>query len=427
MGKRSHQVIAIWVAIYFVVAVPTLKVVLAVLLMLIVVGDVARGIPRAQLTRILLVVGIGVGLVLAYGITGGETTSDLRDEYILTGLKQVLSWSATAAVAFVYFRPSCFNKILWKFAVASSAFALTVLAANLIYPMDNLVSLRGSTARLQGLLSEPSAWAPVAAYLALASWRRHSIAGLVLTGGVIVFASSPTVYIVSALSILLYAILVSRGARRIKSVTVAAIVLGLSVVALSSITASESPSSESNRIAAAINRLIGGVGHIQSGGRFGVNDRYQSTEVTIREVALLNREIVGLGVGADAVYFQDKFPVTETRSSTPLPNAIWVSTYFNHGALGASVLLLLTVLSLLRIRRSADLLVLFIPFTTAAWVNSAQGDELFKWTILLVLLGIFGGPKVGEALRQEAALGRRCHGRRTFLSGQPGSSTGQAG
>ena len=118
-----------------------------------------------------------------------------------------------------------------------------------------------------------------------------------------------------------------------------------------------------------------------SGGTLGRNERFASTRTIFDELALHDWLWTGIGPGSEGYILH----VTDM-----LPNALPVYVLASFGLVGLALLALLLIKSFV-VLRTHSTLVVFLPFTAAAMVNSASGWESYKFVVVAVVVAVTRG------------------------------------
>jgi hypothetical protein len=351
------------------------------------------GVASKAANRVLFsIIGVALVAVLHSVVFPRHLEFGTADDYVVAAAGFVLTCASTFVFAGWFFERRLFVDTFRRLATAALVVGLAGYAAWRLVGFPDLVSRRIDTGvgRMQGTLSEPSAWAPVLGGLILLALRERRWRTLVVLGVGVALAKSPTVVLVVAASLVIYALADTSAWRarplRIAGV-VAAVVAGLWFVETADPVAW---SNSDNEVSQSIGKLLSGIDNVRTGGDVGRNDRYQSTDLTFDEIDELDIGLVGAGPDAHAVYFAEKYPAPAGALRGPGPNAIWVMAAFNFGWLGMLALLALLALTVARMRRDMEVAAVLLPFVLASLVNSASGFALYKFTLLAMLLFVFG-------------------------------------
>jgi hypothetical protein len=311
-------------------------------------------------------------------------------------LKEAFIYSFSYAIpgifAALFYQKDLFVDVFWLLTRLSIWLALTAYAISRFSGHVVLVNSQTGGLRLQGLLSEPSAWAPIVAVALLAALRRKSTLYTVLILLVALLTKSPTVYIVLAISIPLYYLLTIRQEfkiRRFVFLLVIAVAIPFIVNFLQTANSATYLNSQ-NEASVVVGRLISGVQNIESNGALGTNDRFANTTQVIADTEDAGLMNFGGGPGSSNVYFPAKYPTLPGQGVVVRTNALWVDVLFDFGRLGVTILFLLLAVSVIRIRKDPVMAELLLPFIVASFINSASGIELYQFTILAIFLFGFG-------------------------------------
>lgn len=337
------------------------------------------------------VLGLGV-LVLGYEISRGVPEYGFRDAYLAAGFGFVVIYGLTVVYGALFFDRRAFVTVFYWLSITSAWVAIAAWGLDRLANTDVLVNRRetGGGDRLVGLLAEPSAWAPIVPVLIILGLRRRYPVLPMLTAAIVTYASqSPTVYLVTVTSLILYSLLTTKWSRgRVPALVLTCVVVVGGTYFVTTANAMEYVAS-TNRVENAVGRLLLGFESIQRGdGDPAVNARLSSTQLTVSEVDDLEIYWVGYGPNSSSVYFPAKYPAAE--GVAPGPNAIWVRALFEGGVPLAAALVTLLALAVIRVRHYSDLAAIFLPVTVAVMINSAGGHDLNKLAVLGLLLFAFG-------------------------------------
>lgn len=296
-----------------------------------------------------------------------------------------ITYLVVGTFAALFFQEQLFGRVIWRAAtVALWAGVISDLASRLTHRLL-LVSESHGMLRMQGALTEPSAWAPVITLVVLLAVRRRSPWYLALAAVGIALAASPTCILVLAAALPLYYVLT--GTRR-QRVTVALVLACFVPAAVFFVHAAKPRQYLNSHNAAEITagRLLSGIENVDTDGRAGHNTRLASTRVVIAEARQNGWLLTGAGPAADDTFFPAKFP-----SVVPLlPDALWVSVLFDFGVIGVAVLGVLMVIALWRMRRRPQMTAILLPFFVTSLVNSAEGSFEYGFVALGIMLFAFG-------------------------------------
>ena len=301
-----------------------------------------------------------------------------------------------ATYAAFFFDSQTFVKAFWRVGMTGLILALAGYALHRLTGLGYFVSVAqyggafssaGGAPRLTGMLTEPSAWAPVMPALAFLALQRK--AWLALAGVVLgtVLTGSPTV-ILGMFAAVVLVLFTGRGNLALKSIVVVSAV-ALSYVAVGASqdrTAYTAIAASGNTSKIAVGRTLSGLDYILTGGEYGSNDRAASTEMVAREVSANGWLYTGRGLGAADVYF----PAIASQQGFGRPNALPVVVLFDLGVLGLLAYLLLVGRAVRAVSRDVAGVVL-IPFLVATFINSAGGIATYKFVLLAVLVHAFRG------------------------------------
>ena len=259
------------------------------------------------------------------------------------------------------------------FSIAAIAIGFLALLANRATGQPYLVSFAQSgNVRMQSLLSEPSALAPLVAAGLLMGWRRRdplwfgaACVGLLLT-------ESPTVYATCLLSVVIF-----WGIRQLRRLAVAASVIAIAVTYLARVDYANyvlDPSA----IKRTIGRLSSGVVNVLSGGVQGQNLRFAGAKTVWDTLNSQGWLFTGYGLNSSSVYFPAIYG--EVRDySLPL------NILFSFGVLGLALFLILLGRALFN-SVEQELFPIFLAFAVATSINSAEGFSSYQFVILGMIL-----------------------------------------
>jgi hypothetical protein len=346
-----------------------------------------RAIPRITLSAAVLVL-----VVCAYLVFGSWPSSfGTGHSYDVQAVYFVLTYLAVCVFAVLFFDERVFERVIWRAAIVALWIGvLSWLVSRLTHHLV-LVSTSHGVLRMQGMLSEPSAWAPVISLVVLLALRRRSWWALGLAALATVLTASPTCVLALAASVPLYYVLT--GTRRSRVVVVLALAVSLPAAVLFVYTAGSSPYLNSHNTAEkAVGRLLAGIEYAKTDGRAGHNTRLADTRVVVSAAKANGSILAGAGPAADETYFPARFP-----SGTLRPNALWVSVLFDFGLMGVLLLGALMVVAVWRMRGRPQMCAILLPFFVASLINSAEGNFEYGFVALGIMLFTFGWAGTGQA------------------------------
>jgi hypothetical protein len=344
-----------------------------------------RPVPVRAMRRIILSAAVLVLVVCAYLAFGSWPSSfGTGHAYDLQAVYFVLTYLAVCTFAVLFFEEVVFERVIWRAAILALWIGvLSWLVSRLTHHLL-LVSESHGVLRMQGLLSEPSAWAPVIPLVILLAIRRRSWLSLGLAALATVLTASPTCVLALAATIPLYYVLT--GTRRSRVVVVFALAVSLPAAVLFVYAAGPSPYLDSHNTAEkAVGRLLAGIEYAKTDGRAGHNTRLSDTRVVISEAKANGWVLAGAGPAADQTYFPARFP-----SGTLRPNALWVSVLFDFGLIGVLLLGTLMLIAVWRMRHRPQMCAILLPFFVASLINSAEGSFEYGFVALGIMLFAFG-------------------------------------
>ena len=382
------------------------------LLVLAVLTAVALARGQARLRDLTVVATTGTvlgGLLIAYAAAWPHLRGWAFAEPALhLGTAAVVYCTFAVLYARLFYRPEILADVFWRATLTAVCLALAAYAAYELGGPGWLVHRQYGTPRLQGLLSEPSAWAPFAPALLLLALARRRRAWFALILLATLLTKSPTVLLAVAGSLAAWYVLrrrtpAGRGA-------MLGAVLGGGVLAGHWLTGVDIGRPLSANLADQfVVRLASGISAVTSGGTVGRNDRFASTQAVVDELSLRDWLWTGIGPGSEGYIL---------GATGMLPNALPVYVLASFGVLGVAVLAVLLVRAVLAARSQATLGI-FLAFVVACTINSAGGWEGYKFVVVAIVAGVSGvrapgrrgrtpsPPLPGAAPDPRTAAGRR--------------------
>lgn len=335
--------------------------------------------PRSPTT---LVVVLGLILHSLLGLRGllevrpGEATN-----FVLGTMSYVTYYAVIAVVAKRLVSMDYLTIVLRR---SSRGFMLLALAGVVVsYLLDAayLTNARpGPIYRLQGLLSEPSAWAPVVAFLVIDSLRSRNWRWLAVCSAALVASQSPIVLVVVVISVSIF--LLDRVQHpHLRVVAVAAAMcstLGFAVAALA--IDPDRLAGSSNPLFATVGRLLAGVQGREDDALF-VLERFRSTQVVLGELETSGQSFWGLGAGASHGYFSEEVGL-KAGASLARANSAWVEVAFNFGYLGLLCFAIGVAVVVYRMFGKRHSVMFLMPFVVASLMNSAGGTQLYQFLLI---------------------------------------------
>jgi hypothetical protein len=365
-------------------------------LSILMIGALAAPTPRRR-SRGFVGVSLLVLLVAVYAVARGHPRYGTTEQYLAAGLAFTVIYGFTILYARNLFSLNAFCETFWRFSVASLWIALLSYVSHKAFGDYYLVSVRLDTGigRLQGFLSEPSAWAPVLTAMILLSIRRRSYGYLLLSLLGVVLTQSPTTFITAAITVPTYYVVISKW-RRGKPVAIGLLVG--SALAVIGFVRTADPSrylESSNPIAHTIGRTLSGISNVTSGGAVGENARFSYLQTVLADIRGSGRTWLGFGPDASSVFFPAKYPLfTGLRPIGPA--SIWNRAWFEFGLIGMLFLIGVMVLAIVRSYKYPTLAAILLPFILSSCINEAGGHQLNKIVELAILLLAFGWLKPSE-------------------------------
>ena len=326
-------------------------------------------------------------LVCIYALFRAQPVYGTSNQYLAAGLAFVVIYGFGAVYAGNLFEPRVFVDVFWKLSIASLWIALTAFAFSKVFGGFLLVSVKLDTGigRMQGLLSEPSAWAPVLAAILLLSIRRRSWFNVALSILGVIVVQSPTVYITMIISLVGYYLITTawRKGKPLALLLVASVSLLIAGLVRGIDTGQFLKSH--NPIEHAIGRTLDGIANVTSGGTLGDNARFTYVQVVIGDIQANGWTWFGYGPNSSSVFFPAKY--LDYSGLRPLgPASIWNRAWFEFGLVGMAVLLFGIVIAVLRSSKSPLLAAVLLPFVLSSCINGASGHQLYKLVELAILL-----------------------------------------
>jgi hypothetical protein len=347
-----------------------------------------RPVPKRAMYRIGLTAAVLTLTVCAYLTFGGwPSLHGTAGSYDTQAVIFVVTYVAVAAFTVLFFEERIFERVFWRAAtVALWVGVLSCLASRLTHRLL-LVSESHGALRMQGTLSEPSAWAPLIPVVVVLAIRRRSLSYLALALAGAVLAASPTCIVVLLATVPTYYALT--GTRRHRVTVLLALAACIPAAVFFVQAANPRPYLAShNTVEVTAGRLLSGIRNVETGGRAGHNTRMASTRVVIAEVRANGWLLTGAGPAADNTYFPAKFPAA-THPGPYGTNSLLVSVLFDFGEFGVAVLGSLMLAAVWRMRRRPEMAAILLPFFVASLVNSAEGPFAYAFVALGIMLFTF--------------------------------------
>lgn len=344
--------------------------------------------PRRAVARICLAATALLLTVCAYLIFRSWPSSyGSASSYDKNAVLFVITYLNVAVFAALFFEVRLFERVIWRGATAALWIGvLSWLATRLTRDLI-LVSTSHGVIRMQGTLSEPSAWAPVIPLVVLLAIRRRSWLSLGLALVAMCLTASPTCLIVLVGSLLLYYALTGTRQQRLAIVITLGVLVPASVAFVLTATPAHYLNSH-NTPEKALGRLLVGIQNIDTDGRLGHNTRWASTRVITADAAENGWLLTGAGPAADVTYLSLRYPAS-AGPQPYRPDALWVGILFDFGLIGVAVLAVLMLTAAWRMRKDPGLCAVLLPFSVAAVVNSAEGSFAYIFVALGILLFTF--------------------------------------
>jgi hypothetical protein len=360
-----------------------------------------RAINRIVLTAATLT------LVLGAYLTFGSWPSSFGSarSYDTQAIYFVITYVTVSTFAVLFFEERSFERVVWQAATLELwAGVLCCLASRLTHRLI-LVSVSHGALRMKGTLTEPSAWAPVITVVVLLAIRRRSWLYVALAAIGLVLLASPICILVLVAAVPLYYALTGTRRHRIGLLLTLAALIPAAVF-LAHTASPRHYLNSHNTAELTVGRLLAGIESVQTDGQAGHNTRFASTRAVLAQARINGWILAGAGPAADSTYFPEKFP-TRPHEEPLLPDALWVSVFFDFGLGGVSVLVILMSIAIWRMRHNPGMSAIMIPFFVTALINSAEGSFEYAFVALGVMLYAFGWEAKGDVPSVAQALGGR--------------------
>jgi hypothetical protein len=369
-------------------------------------------VPRRAMTRIFLTAAVLTLATGAYLVFGSWPSSfGTARSYDIQAIYFVITYLAVGAFAALFFEERLFERVIWRASTCSLWVGVVCCLSSRLTHTVLLTSASHGALRMQGTLSEPSAWAPVITLIVLLAIRRRAWWYLLLAAGGEVLAASPVCLLVLLASAAAYYALT--GTKRQRA-ALALLLASLSIpAAIFAQTANRFEYLDSHNTAeAAVGRLLSGIKYVETDGRVGHNTRFADTTTTIAQARVNHWLVTGAGPAADETYFPARFPSGLIR-----PNALWVSVLFDFGLIGVTGLAILMLTAAWRMRHAPWLAAILVPFFITALINSAEGSYEYAFVFLGILLFAFGWAAPSRRVPGAGSAFAPASGRRAQASG----------
>lgn len=385
------------------VALPPRLVELVGMTVLVIGAVIGQRVRLKALPRVFIPLWFGLIVVAIWTTSRVHPKWATESSYVLSGLYYTATYATAVAFTVLFYDETSFVQLFWKIARISIVVALAAYGVALVIGRPVLSSgiTFGAPLRLQGLLAEPSAWAPVVAAVAIIAWRRRAWRWLVLAGIAGVLAKSPVVIVVTAVSIPLFYVLIERWKGR-KVLLLGVILITVPLAANFLLNANPAPYLNSkNPAQKSVGKLLVGIQADPDVRARNATARLESTQATLKEIRASHWTFTGYGPGSSGPYFKAKYRPDNPTVRGVAPNALWIETYFNFGVLGLIALMWLIGIAVVRMRTCPDAAAVFLPFVVAAMVNSAHGVELYKFVVVAIVVFTFGWSPDGSMAKRE--------------------------
>lgn len=306
--------------------------------------------------------------------------------YLTSAILYVAYLVALVAYAACYYEREIFLRVFYnlgriEIAVALAGFAISKATHHVI-----LVNALRSV-RLQGTLSEPSAWGALVAPMLILAWHRRDWLWIVLTVAAGIASESPTVMVVTAFSVLLFWFLTG-GAKIQKWFGVAALVIAIPYgIGWVSHANYQAMLQSSSGVKIAEGRLLQAYHSVGSDLQAGptqanANERLSSDATVINEVRGTPKMWTGWGLGASDKYFPAVYGLVEDHT-------LWLTALFDLGAVAAGLVIFIGGRAVWRVRKRPAEAAIFIPMVVYAFANSAGGWDAYQIPVIgMILFGL---------------------------------------
>lgn len=343
------------------------------------IGFLAAGQPAAREATVAIETAVVCALVFtaylfAWPWLQGATPS-LAEPSAKLALSALAYCALAVAFGYFFYDEDTFLTIFWRVALAAIVLALLAYAANTIMADGWLVHRQYGTPRLQGLVSEPSAWAPILPAVVILAFerKRYLVAAVSMLAAVL--TKSPTVLVTLAGTVSVYLLVADRWRRwRVPLATSVVAAWAAGWVWLRSVSI-DGPVS-TGFFDQVVVRLASGATNVTSNGAQGSNDRWANTQAVFTTLRQHGWLFTGIGPGCEG-YFQKV-------TGGLLPTSLSAYALGCFGAVGLAILVVVAVRTVMALR-ARPAFALFLSFTVGALVNSADGWESYKFFIVGVV------------------------------------------
>jgi hypothetical protein len=320
----------------------------------------------------------------------GSTKSYIID--FVLGIRYIIS---TAIFAFFFFDAILFKKYFILFTqISIIASFIALLGFNLLGSYVQ-INVQGDYGRVQGFLSEPSAFAPILAIFVIWQWKDKRYWQVMFGILCILMTKSPTCYLVIVLSITISYLIQTLRYNPVRGVVFLSLVAYLVNLLLSiDLTAGMNLYSSENPILNSVGRLFSGLEDIRTGGDTGANSRYQA--YLEYKMCMENYQLywTGYGFNSSSTFFLSYFKDGFIRDYS-----LYLTLLFSYGYIGVMIFYSACLYALAYLSKiQSTYYFVFISFLVASSINSAQGLVMYRMVFLGVFLALIG---------QKEALGGR--------------------
>jgi len=276
----------------------------------------------------------------------------------------------------LFYEEKLFLKWFYRGAVATAMIAILSWIAYQLTNSHFLLDSGYGSPRVQALMTEPSATAPVIGSGILLSWKRRSYSGLALFIAFGILSRSATVILV-VLASMIGVYLLERGGAKAVLTGIGVFVLGI----VGFIVLGGPDWMIRNNIGGdTAERLINGIRFAITLSEQGYNPRMAGAIELVQQMWKNGFLLTGYGLNSADVYFRPLTPPGEPITRT---YSLYLFVLFSYGVIGVLVLLSISITTIFRVaRNNRDILYVLIPFLMMSFINSAGGFISYKFLIL---------------------------------------------
>lgn len=208
---------------------------------------------------------------------GSAQAYDINAAYFVVRCVTVFIFAA------LFFEEHLFERVIWRVATVTLWVGVLSYLATRLGHHPLLVSESHGVLRMQGTLTEPSAWSPVIPLVVLMAIPRRSWLHLGLAVAGTALTASPTCFLVLSATVPLYYALTGTRRQRLAVAVGLAALIPASLLFVSTAQPSQYLNSHGTT-EKAVGRLLVGLESVETDGLQGHNTRFTSTKVVIAEV-----------------------------------------------------------------------------------------------------------------------------------------------